>query len=143
MRKSVLKMEKEHKEIGEKYYRDLMDLYAPKVARKGVRESFWTVDPIKENKFYHKFMLGEREVTLCILTLGNNVLVGYSIKVPEDENIEGLSRKISYGRAKKRVIDGGNIDLRYASHKGTLKGIAFYWESEFKKDITKYVKGVR
>lgn len=140
MRKSVLKMEKEHKEIGEKYYRDsCIDIEYSK----SFGSLFWTVDPIKENKFYHKFMLGEREVTLCILTLGNKVLVGYSIKVPEDENIEGLSRKISYGRAKKRVIDGGNIDLRYASHKGTLKGIAFYWESEFKKDITKYVKGVR
>jgi len=98
----------------------------------------------KETKFYHVFNVGNRTVTLCILTNDNyfdtNVKIGYSVRMPEDREIEGLSRKIAYGRAKKRAIDGGYISDFYKTNRGVLRGVAYYWEGQFKKDLGRFIK---
>jgi hypothetical protein len=110
---------------------------------------------MKEKKFYQQFKVGEREVTLCILVYPtknlqylltpnmDHVKIGYSVRVPEDKKIEGLSRKIALGRARKSPINGGSICNLYSEHNGVLKGIAYYWQDEFKRDLKKYVKGVK
>jgi hypothetical protein len=117
--------------------------------------------PMKQKKFYHTFEINsgegdlEREVTLCILTkeldphftnyyLGiSNISVGYSIRVYFDKDIPGLSKKIALGRAEKNAINGGRLDSKYLFDNGVLKGIAYYWENEFRRDLGKYVKGAK
>lgn len=117
--------------------------------------------PMKQKKFYHTFDINsgegdlEREVTLCILTkeldphftnyyLGiSNISVGYSIRVYFDKDIPGLSKKIALGRAEKNAINGGRLDSKYLFDNGVLKGIAYYWENEFRRDLGKYVKGAK
>lgn len=95
-------------------------------------------------KFYHNFQTKDRDITLCILTLDNGkVCIGYSVRVFSDEVVNGLSKKISLGRARKNPIDGGFISKKYVKHNGVLKGIAFFWETEFKKDLGKFVKGYK
>lgn len=103
--------------------------------------------PMKKKKFYHTFMVEKREVTLCIL-LNNEfflpkIRIGYSVRMPQDKSIEGLSKKIALGRAEKSPIDGGFVHKMYWEDNGVLKGVAFHWERKFKDNISEYVKGVR
>lgn len=103
---------------------------------------------MKNKKFYHTFMVKEREVTLCLFTKETlfgpcKVQIGYSVRVASDDPIEGLSKKIALGRAKKSPIKGGSIDSMFWDDNGVLKGVAFHWERKFKDNISEYVKGVR
>lgn len=60
--------------------------------------------------FYHTFEFKDREITLCVrqsLTTFNSIsriIIGYSVKTPEDKQDKELGKKIALGRSLKSSL---------------------------------------
>jgi len=96
---------------------------------------------MKTKKFYHTFDFQGREITLLlhvkeekgIYIVGNTTTVDltYSVRLHEDEEIEGLTKKIAIGRLKKgKILDSFIVATRFAFKLAYLKGLAFCFENE-------------
>jgi len=99
---------------------------------------------MKTKKFYHTFDFQGREITLLlhvkeekgIYIVGNTTTVDltYSVRLHEDEEIEGLTKKIAIGRLKKgKILDSFIVATRFAFKLAYLKGLAFCFENEIKR----------
>ncbi len=90
-------------------------------------------------KYFHSFEHENRLITLCVY--GGKI--GYSVKLPDDPLDRELGKKISLGRALKCPIGEFTLDKELGKDKGVLKSIAIHWEKKIKKDVKKYIKGIR
>ena len=90
-------------------------------------------------KYFHSFEHENRLITLCVY--GGKI--GYSVKLPDDPLDKELGKKISLGRALKCPIGEFTLDRELGRDKGVLKSIAIHWERKIKKDVKKYIKGIR
>ena len=106
--------------------------------------SFNLLSPKVVKKYFHSFIFMDRVITLCVASTDDGfVSVGYSVKLPEDKEDEELGKEIALGRAKKASISVEVIPQIYIKDRGILKAIARYWEREIRKDVNKYIKGIR
>jgi hypothetical protein len=108
-----------------------------------------TEEKLKQNKmrtkkFYHTFDFQEREITLLLAVQENlpsffsgktaTLSLTYSVRLHEDEEIEGLTKKIALGRLEKgKLLDNFTVDMRFAFKLAYLKGVAFCFENEIKR----------
>ena len=102
---------------------------------------------MKNKKFYHTFDYLGREVTLLLLVeaeaskhplLGDpetsTLKVTYAVRLHEDEEVEGLTKKILFGRIEKgKLLDEFRTSNRFAFQNAYLKGLAFSLENEIKR----------
>lgn len=51
--------------------------------------------------YYHTFEFKNRTITLCAAWFKNNLYIGYSVRMPEDEMNQELAKKIALGRVNK------------------------------------------
>jgi uncharacterized glyoxalase superfamily protein PhnB len=100
---------------------------------------------MKTKKFYHTFDFRGREITLLLAVKEDQtyffkendtatVSLTYSVRLHEDEEIEGLTKKIAIGRLEKgKLLDNFRADSRFAFKLAYLKGLAFCFENEIKR----------
>jgi len=98
---------------------------------------------MKTKKFYHTFDFKEREITLLlavkedeknIFSSTATVSITYSVRLHNDEEVEGLTKKIALGRLEKgKLLDNFRVDMRFAFKLAYLKGLAFCFENEIKR----------
>lgn len=99
---------------------------------------------MRTKKFYHTFDFQEREITLLLAVQENlpsffngktaNLSLTYSVRLHEDEEIEGLTKKIALGRLEKgKLLDNFSVAMRFAFKLAYLKGLAFCFENEIKR----------
>lgn len=114
---------------------------------------------------YHTFEFKNRTITICatevetkpgevkvdpiscfkpVFEIGTptNILVGYSVCVPEDKFQASMSRDISMGRAKSKNRLAQYFVSPEILNYGTVKGIAKMFESKIKSGEVE-IKGIR
>lgn len=98
----------------------------------------------KIRRFYHTFTFKEREVTIMVQTYSSGIAsVTYAVKMPQDKEIEGLTKKILHGReitGKHLVVV--KLDTVLTDSIPVLKGIAIHVENELNKGNL-VIKGIR
>jgi predicted transcriptional regulator len=117
--------------------------------QQGRRSAVLNTPPKRKVKnFYHTFEYEEREITLLLnveedfAPFGGEsstatMKVTYAVRLLEDKEIEGLTKKILFGRlAKNKVLGTFTSGRRFGYKLAYLKGIAHCIENEIRTGVT-------
>ena len=100
-------------------------------------------------RHFRSFDYRTRVITLSVIispipnTTRCIVRVGYAVRLPISEYEPGRSEIISEGRAFKRPIDMFILRKELALNSLVQDLIADMWEQKLKKNMRKYIKGIR
>lgn len=101
---------------------------------------------MKTKKFYHTFDYKGREITFLLYVEEDKghpflkspetatLTLTYSVRLHEDKEIEGLTKKILLGRLEKgKHLEQFSTSTRFGFKLAYLKGLAFCFENELKR----------
>lgn len=122
-------------------------LFAGAIAQELERQNqYQKQTKMKNKKFYHTFDYKGREITLLLYIEQeqghpwlkqpetSTLSVTYAVRLHEDKPVEGLTKKILFGRLEKgKFLEQFTTSTRFGFQNAYLKGLAFSLENEIKR----------